>query len=451
MGKNFCRIIVTILVALLIGSSAVAVQYLPALERQSGPAVAEAAVTHTERVSRQQAANACWTAWAAAEASAGEKETAAAGEAASADANSTAAQPDNPVQVDKPQAAKQAADSAADRDSKRQPPQDNKEQAAAGDKKQQAAAETVPQEPAVQPAAAVAETQPETAGTPQHPYALGAAREFIFASTVLIRNNGNTTARNIRAQIPLVTDDSPYFSVEGESFSLEPAEIVTIDGTRTGIFRLEALEAGDEVALTIRTKVKTSDIIFFDDYVPRDNNVISAYLGTAAGIESTHGEIVDLAGKITAGMSNDWEKARAITKWTASNIKYNANAATRNSGALAALQSRTGVCEDYAKLSVALARAAGIPARVVYGYTDSGSKWPAGGAFSLKGYRHAWAEFYLAGRGWVPADPTRSTANNLYFGTLPHNRYIIQNYTNLSLKGSYAGGKLTVTWTDALE
>ncbi|HHX74179.1 MAG TPA: transglutaminase domain-containing protein, partial [Firmicutes bacterium] len=245
--------------------------------------------------------------------------------------------------------------------------------------------------------------------------------------------------------------DSPYFSLESESFSLEPAEIITVDGTRTGVFRLEALEPGEEVELKIRAKVKTNAITFHDDYVPQENSIISSYLGAAAGIESTHGEIVSLAGKITAGLSTDWEKARAITTWTATAIKYDDKAATRNSGALAALQSRTGVCEDYAKLSVALARAAGIPARVVYGYTDSGSKWPAEGAFSLKGYRHAWVEYYLAGRGWVPADPTRSTANKLYFGTLPHNRYIVQNYTNLSLKGSYAGGKLAITWADALE
>lgn len=446
MGKSFNKIVVTVLAVLLIGSSAVAKRYLPALGRGSGPALAEAAVTHTERVSKHQAANACWTAWAAAEA--GGKETAA--EVARAAANGTAEQANVPVQVDKPQAAKQTAGHAGSRESKLQPPQDKTEQAAA-DKKQQAVAATVPQEPEVQPAASVAAPQPETADTPRHPYTLGAAREFNFTSTVLFRNEGNTTARNIRVQIPLVTDDSPYFSLEGETFSTEPAEIVTVDGTRTGIFRLEALEAGEELALTIRTKVKTSDITFYADYVPRENNTVTAFLGAAAGIESTHGEIVDLAGKITAGISTDWEKAHAITKWTATHIKYNANAATRNSGALAALQSRTGVCEDYAKLSVALARAAGIPARVVYGYTDNGNKWPAGGAFPLQGYRHAWVEYYLAGRGWVPADPTRSTANKLYFGSLPHNRYIIQNYTNLSLKGSYAGGKLTVTWTDALE
>ncbi|MBS3983931.1 MAG: transglutaminase domain-containing protein [Dethiobacter sp.] len=162
-------------------------------------------------------------------------------------------------------------------------------------------------------------------------------------------------------------------------------------------------------------------------------------------------KIVILAQELTEKITTDWEKAEAISRWVSTNIRYDDQAANRNKGALQALQTRSGVCEDYAKLAVALARAAKILARVVYGYTDNGNNWPANGSFALRGFRHAWVEFHLEGRGWVPAEPTRSNVSAHYFGRLPHNLYIIQNYSNISLKGSHRGGRLSVAWTDSLE
>lgn len=67
---------------------------------------------------------------------------------------------------------------------------------------------------------------------------------------------------------------------------------------------------------------------------------------------------------------------------------------------------RQGFCEHYSSAFVFLMRAAGIPARVVTGYH--------GGFFSTYGNyllvrqsdAHAWAEVWLAGKGWVRVDPT---------------------------------------------
>ena len=73
-------------------------------------------------------------------------------------------------------------------------------------------------------------------------------------------------------------------------------------------------------------------------------------------------------------------------------------------------RSKRGFCEHYAAAFVVLMRAAGIPARVVGGYQ--------GGEFNpLDGYlvvrqsdAHAWAEVWLAGRGWVRVDPTAAVS-----------------------------------------
>lgn len=67
---------------------------------------------------------------------------------------------------------------------------------------------------------------------------------------------------------------------------------------------------------------------------------------------------------------------------------------------------REGFCEYYASSFTFLMRAAGIPARVVTGY--QGGYWNRLGSYLLvrRSDAHAWAEVWIAGRGWVRFDPT---------------------------------------------
>ena len=67
---------------------------------------------------------------------------------------------------------------------------------------------------------------------------------------------------------------------------------------------------------------------------------------------------------------------------------------------------RSGFCEHYASAFVFLMRAAGIPAHVVIGY-QGGTRNPVDGYYVVRQEdAHAWAEVWLAGRGWVRVDPT---------------------------------------------
>lgn len=71
---------------------------------------------------------------------------------------------------------------------------------------------------------------------------------------------------------------------------------------------------------------------------------------------------------------------------------------------------RAGFCEHYASSFVFLMRAAHIPARVVTGYL--GGEYNAAGGYYIvrQSDAHAWAELWLAGRGWVRIDPTAAIA-----------------------------------------
>ena len=71
---------------------------------------------------------------------------------------------------------------------------------------------------------------------------------------------------------------------------------------------------------------------------------------------------------------------------------------------------KRGFCGHYASAFAALARAAGIPARVVTGY-QGGTLNPYGDYWMLRqSDAHAWTEVWIEGRGWVRIDPTAAIA-----------------------------------------
>jgi transglutaminase-like putative cysteine protease len=73
------------------------------------------------------------------------------------------------------------------------------------------------------------------------------------------------------------------------------------------------------------------------------------------------------------------------------------------------LELRAGVCQDFAHLFIAAARAMGVPARYVSGYIHATGR-------SVASASHAWAEGWVPGRGWVGYDatrPVRTTENHV--------------------------------------
>jgi len=69
-----------------------------------------------------------------------------------------------------------------------------------------------------------------------------------------------------------------------------------------------------------------------------------------------------------------------------------------------------GFCAHYAGAYVYLMRSVGIPARMVGGY-QGGKPHPIGNYLLVHQYdAHAWAEYWVQGRGWVRVDPTAAVA-----------------------------------------
>ncbi len=106
-------------------------------------------------------------------------------------------------------------------------------------------------------------------------------------------------------------------------------------------------------------------------------------------------EIRNKAGEITKNSETELEAVRDLTLWANNRITYNSKYSSAVLSSSEILQTRSGVCDEYTNLYVALARSVNLPSRVVSGIAFTGSEW----------VKHAWAETYV-GNKWVPVDPT---------------------------------------------
>jgi transglutaminase-like putative cysteine protease len=94
------------------------------------------------------------------------------------------------------------------------------------------------------------------------------------------------------------------------------------------------------------------------------------------------------------------------------------------------LESRQGVCQDFAHLMVVLVRSLGVPARYVSGYLHSG------GGPETPQASHAWAEVWLPEVGWFGMDPTHDRlADECYIRTATGRDYSDVPPTNGVCKG----------------
>jgi hypothetical protein len=114
-------------------------------------------------------------------------------------------------------------------------------------------------------------------------------------------------------------------------------------------------------------------------------------------IESDHPEIKRLAQSLRA--HDTIKTVEEVFGWVTDNLRYSGYA-SKNRGALYALENRHGDCTEYADLFVALCRANHVAARPVGGYVC-----PQNGVLKASDY-HNWSEFYEHGT-WRLADPQK--------------------------------------------
>ncbi len=164
---------------------------------------------------------------------------------------------------------------------------------------------------------------------------------------------------------------------------------------------------------------------------------VKKYIQAEFWIPSDDKKIRSLAREITKGKKSILRKARAVYDWTVENTRRDPNVPGCGMGNVeVTLAARSGKCADISSVFVALARAAGVPAREVFGL-----RLGRAGQTDLTGGHHCWAEFYLPGTGWVPVDPAdvqkimleqnlditaAKSYREYYFGAVDEYRIVLQ-------------------------
>jgi transglutaminase-like putative cysteine protease len=124
-------------------------------------------------------------------------------------------------------------------------------------------------------------------------------------------------------------------------------------------------------------------------------------------------EVRDLVDKLTKDRTNQYDRVRALYDYFSqkNGFAYDLTVPEGSSGQKITdfLEHKRGFCQQYAAALAWMARAAGIPSRVAFGFTR-GSNY-TGGTYTLTNHNlHAWTEIYFDGFGWVPFDATPSAS-----------------------------------------
>jgi len=210
--------------------------------------------------------------------------------------------------------------------------------------------------------------------------------------------------------------ETPYQKTLANTVHCESGTAKTIVDKAEGLGIVAAEFAeGAKPVLSVTSRIATRDWavdLAARGKAPKASAADLKYYLRPTRLLPTDGIVKETSGKITANHSADTDKARAIYEWIVENTYRNPKTQGCGIGDIRfLLESRDlgGKCADLNALYVGLARAAGLPARDVYGIrvakSELGYKSLGASSEIISKSQHCRAEVYLQECGWTPVDP----------------------------------------------
>jgi len=240
-------------------------------------------------------------------------------------------------------------------------------------------------------------------------------RTFDVTTRIDVKNAPSGTTR---AWLPVPSVNSSYQRVLDNDWSgnAATAKVVHDEKYGAGMLYAEWPDSIGQPVVEVRSRVQTRDRAV--DFAARPATVeplspkMRALYTSATEHMPLDGIVLETMKTAIGGARTDLDKARAIYEWVVTNTFRDPKVRGCGLGDVKTLL-RTGTlggkCADLNGLYVCLCRAAGIPARDVYGVRVAKSQfgYRSLGASSevITRAQHCRAEVYLSGWGWVPADP----------------------------------------------
>jgi transglutaminase-like putative cysteine protease len=258
--------------------------------------------------------------------------------------------------------------------------------------------------------------------------ALGVNARLASADPLAFSDHGDWRAYEIRTIVEIDSTEPTQIWVPAASFA-DPlwsrplgthwtgngsAELLRDPVYGAEIVRLEWRSGGErraEIVSGIATRDRAVDIHAGGGKISPLSSEERALFTKAAALIPTDGIVKETSDRIVAGAGSDVEKARAIYAWLVANTQRIGTARGCGSGDIRAMLTSSplgGKCADINGLLVALARAAGLPARDLYGIRVAPSRlgYKSLGVAStdVTKAQHCRADVWLEGIGWTPMD-----------------------------------------------
>jgi len=220
-----------------------------------------------------------------------------------------------------------------------------------------------------------------------------------------------------------------------------PQTVRGLDGelTEGGLLReTPTLAPGDSYEVVSRAPLDDRrDLADETGAVPEE--IRDRYLQTP---ESTSGDVVDLADRITEGADSPYRQAEAIESWLEATKEYSLDAPNTQGDLVNefVLRGQVGYCTYYASAMTVMLRSQGVPARFVVGFTEG--QRVGEDEYVVRGVdSHAWVEVYVPDHGWVTFDPTPSSERT----SAEDSR--VEDARSEGVEGVDAAGSENGTWT----
>jgi len=255
--------------------------------------------------------------------------------------------------------------------------------------------------------------------------AITGSSSYRVQQTLRIANEGSGTVDELKLHMALIKDWKPYQVVSLKQVTPVDFETFTDEyGNQYALFWLYDIQPGESVPINIEYEVTVNAL----DYDLRDcsGEMLDGFTYAEDYLEVDDNAISSQSYVLMQNVVTYCQGARNIYDYVIDSMNYSGYV-TGDRGALAAMQSGSGDCTEYADLMIALSRASGVPARFIEGVTYSRD-----GFYDEGQTKHDWLEVFLPGSGWVPMDPTWGENNpDTYFAGLSSDHIIVTKGRNL--------------------
>jgi transglutaminase-like putative cysteine protease len=221
----------------------------------------------------------------------------------------------------------------------------------------------------------------------------------------------------VRVWLPVpLNANTDYFKREPDTWTgnFKAGRFVQYDKYGTGLFFAEWAPGEKAPLVELKSQFMTRDrhvdVSKKANPSVKENKAVLDYFRKPSKLIRTDGIVASTSRGIVMGYKSDADKAQAIYDWIVDNTFRDPKVKGCGIGDISTMLQTGylgGKCADLNALYVGLARAAGLPARDVYGVRCAASTEfkSLGKADDITGAQHCRAEVYLTGHGWVPVDP----------------------------------------------